>query len=248
MDRTPLPGTVSLAHIKSTCAACSLHELCLPAGLDAGETERIDHLVRQHRRLKRGGYLYRSGAKLDALFAIRSGFLKSCVIYEDGREQVTGFYMMGEIIGLEAISQERHTCDTVALEDSELCEVPFSKLEELIREIPSLQRHFHRMMSREIVRDHGLMLLLGSMRAEERLAAFLGNLAQRFAARGYSSREFHLRMTREDIGSYLGLKLETVSRVFARFQSEQLVEINNRHVRILDPVRLRALVGKFSAE
>ena len=234
----------NLSRLKSSCATCSLHVLCLPAGLDSADADRIDRVIKQRRRVKRGEYLYRSGHRLDALYAIRSGFFKSCVLYADGREQVTGFHMMGDVVGLEGISNEQHTCDAVALDDSELCDLPFSRLEELIRDIPSLQRHFHRMMSREIVHDHGQMLLLGSMRAEERLAAFLMSLSQRFAARGYSAREFHLRMTREDIGSYLGLKLETVSRIFARFQAEGLIEIHNRHVRILNHEELTRIVGK----
>lgn len=245
----PTPSRpVSLLGIKTACSTCSLHELCLPAGLDAAEIERIDAVVKVRRRVKRGQYVYRATTALESLFAIRSVFLKSCVVCEDGREQVTGFHMMGEVVGLEGISLERHTCDTVALEDSELCEIPFSRLEALTRDIPSLQRHFYRLMSREIVRDHGIMLLLGSMRAEERLAAFLINLSQRFAGRGYSSQEFYLRMTREEIGSYLGLKLETVSRVFSRFQEERLVEINNKHVRITNVERLRQLIGQPSHE
>ena len=237
---------VDLTQVRAACSTCSLHELCLPAGLDADEMERIDQLVKVRRRIKRGDYLYRTGASLESLFAVRSGFLKSCVICEDGREQVTAFHMMGEVVGLDAISQEKHTCDTVALEDSELCEIPFARLEELTRDIASLQRHFHRIMSREIVRDHNVMLLLGSMRAEERLATFLIGLSQRFASRGYSAQEFHLRMTREEIGSYLGLTLETVSRVFSRFQDEGLIEVNNRHIVIVDVDRLRALVGQHS--
>jgi CRP/FNR family transcriptional regulator len=239
---------VNLSGIKTGCSTCSLHELCLPAGLEATELERIDAVVKVRKRVKRGQYLYRATTPLESLFAVRSGFLKSCVVCEDGREQVTGFHMMGDVIGLEGISLERHTCDTIALEDSELCEIPFARLETLTRDIPSLQRHFHRLMSREIVRDHGIMLLLGSMRAEERLAAFLINLSQRFARRGYSSHEFHLRMTREEIGSYLGLKLETVSRVFSRFQEEQLVEINNKHVLIKNVERLRELIGQPTHE
>ena len=208
----------------------------------------VDQIVKKRRRIKRGEYLYRSGAELESLFAVRSGFLKSCVVYEDGREQVTGFHMMGEVVGLDAISQERHTCDTVALEDTELCEIPFACLEQLTRDIVPLQRHFHRIMSREIVRDHGVMLLLGSMRAEERVATFLINLSQRFASRGYSAQEFHLRMTREEIGSYLGLTLETISRIFSRLQEDGLIEVNNRRIRINDVSRLRTLVGQPTPE
>jgi CRP/FNR family transcriptional regulator len=174
---------------------------------------------------------------------VRSGFFKTSVLLEDGRDQVTGFYMGGELIGMDGIGTEKHTCDAVALEDSEVCVIPFARLEDLSREVYALQHHFHKVMSREIVRDHGVMMLLGSMRAEERLAAFLVNLSQRFTARGYSPSEFYLRMTREEIGSYLGLKLETVSRVFSRFQDEGLVSVQQKHIRIIEIPRLKQVMG-----
>jgi CRP/FNR family transcriptional regulator len=243
MDETRSKLSCSPVAPRSACSDCNLHALCLPAGLTPGEMQQFDLILRQRRRLKRGEYLYRAGSPLEALFSVRSGFLKSSVMHEDGREQVTGFHMMGEMVGLEGIGQAMHTCDATALEDCEICEIPFARLEELARHIPALQHHFHRMMSREIVRDHGIMLLLGSMRAEERIATFLINLSQRFAARGYSGQEFNLRMTREEIGSYLGLKLETVSRVFSRFQDEGMIGVHNKYIHIKDIVRLRALVG-----
>ncbi len=202
---------------------------------------------RRSRRLasiKKGTSIYRAGEPFDALYAVRAGFFKTTVLLEDGRDQVTGFYMGGELLGMDGIGTEKHTCDAVALEDSEVCIIPFRRLEELSREMHNLQHHFHKVMSREIVRDHGVMMLLGSMRAEERLAAFLVNLSQRFLARGYSPSEFYLRMTREEIGSYLGLKLETVSRVFSRFQDEGMLSVQQKHVRIIDIPRLRALMGQ----
>jgi len=229
--------------LKTVCSSCSLRELCLPAGLDPRELDAVDQLVNRRRPVKRGDYVYRAGTPLQSLFAIRTGFMKSCVLHEDGREQVAGFHMMGDIVGLDAISTTRHMCDTIALEDSEVCEIPFSLLEQLSRDIPSLQQHFHRIMSREIVRDYGVMLLLGSMRAEERLAAFLLNLSQRFTTRGYSALEFNLRMTREEIGSYLGLKLETISRVMSRFQEEGLIHVQNKHIKINNMDSLRKLIG-----
>lgn len=235
---------IDVNKLKTACATCSLHELCLPAGLNQHELKIFDQLFNRRRPVKRGDYLYRAGTELQSLYAVRSGFVKSCVLHEDGREQVAGFHMMGDLLGLDAISSNHHTSDTVALEDSEVCEIPFAALEKLSREIPSLQNHFHRIMSREIVRDHGVMLLLGSMRAEERLAAFLLNLSQRFAMRGYSPTEFNLRMTREEIGSYLGLKLETISRVLSRFQEEHLIEVKNKHIKINDLEQLRALIGQ----
>jgi CRP/FNR family transcriptional regulator len=161
---------------------------------------------------------------------------------EDGRDQVTGFQMTGELLGLDGISGEMHTCNAIALEDSEVCAIPFLHLEGLSRQIHTLQHHFHKVMSREIVRDHGVMMLLGTMRAEERLAAFLLNLSQRFKARGYSPAEFNLRMSRDEIGSYLGLKLETVSRAFSRFQEDGLLAVHQRKIRILNTAGLRKLM------
>ncbi|MBY0268823.1 MAG: fumarate/nitrate reduction transcriptional regulator Fnr [Burkholderiales bacterium] len=237
---------VEIDKLKTACSSCSLHELCLPAGLTPDEIKSVDQLVNRRRQVKRGEHLYRSGTPLQALYAIRTGFMKSCVLHEDGREQVAGFHMMGELMGMDAIGTNQHLCDAVALEDSDVCEIPLDDLESMSRQIPSLQQHFHRVMSREIARDYGVMLLLGSMRAEERLAAFLLNLSQRFAARGYSSTEFHLRMTREEIGSYLGLKLETVSRALSHFHAQEVIAVQNKHLRILKIDSLRELVGQHN--
>lgn len=232
----------TLQLIKTACSNCNLRELCLPLGLNASELEKLDELVAARKRLKRGEHLYRAGEPFGSIYAIRSGFFKTDVLVEDGRDQVTGFQMTGELLGLDGISSESHTCNAVALEDSEVCAIPFSNLEGLSREIHALQHHFHKVMSREIVRDHGVMMLLGMMRAEERLAAFLLNLSQRFTARGYSPAEFNLRMTREEIGSYLGLKLETVSRAFSRFQEEGLIAVQQKHIRILNIPGLQKLM------
>ncbi len=234
---------VEVDRLKTACSTCSLQELCLPAGLNEAELKTVDQLIDRRRPVKRGEYLFRAGSSLNSLYAIRSGFMKSSVLHDDGREQVAGFHMMGDLMGMDAIGTSQHLCDAVALEDSEACEIPLKDLEALSRNIPSLQQHFHRIMSREIARDYGVMLLLGSMRAEERLAAFLLNLSQRFEARGYSPLEFNLRMTREEIGSYLGLKLETVSRTLSGFQAQGLIAVQNKHLRILKIESLRELVS-----
>ena len=233
---------VTPLEIKTACSQCNLRELCLPFGLDPNEVDRLDELVGSRRKIKRQQHLYRSGDAFEAIYAIRAGSFKTDVILEDGRDQVTGFQMTGEVLGLDGISTEHHSCNAIALEDSEVCVIPFSRLEELSREVESLQHQFHKIMSREIVRDHGVMMLLGSMRAEERLAAFLLNMSQRFNARGFSSQEFNLRMTREEIGSYLGLKLETVSRAFSRFQEDGLISVQQKHVLLLDPAGLKKLI------
>lgn len=230
----------SQSALKIACSSCNLRELCLPVNLSPDEVALVENMTQQKRSYRRGEYLYRSGDKFQSLYAIRTGFFKTQVLHEDGREQVTGFQMAGEIIGLDAISTDFHTCDAIALEDSEVCEMPFNSLEELSRSIPSLQHHLHKVMSREIVRDQGIMLLLGSMRAEERLGAFLLNLSQRYAARGYSPNSFQLRMTRQEIGSYLGLKLETVSRTLSLLQQRGFINIQNKSLELLDIAGLQS--------
>jgi CRP/FNR family transcriptional regulator len=240
------PGQLSIHAIQVACSNCNLRELCMPLGLSGDELSRIDGLVATRRKVKRGANLFRNGERFTSLFAIRTGIFKTCVASEDGHDQVTGFQMAGEVLGLDGIVHERHTCDAVALEDAEVCVMPFERIEDLSREVPGLQRHVHKIMSREIVRENGVMLLLGSMRAEERLAAFLLNLVQRLHARGFSQSELVLRMTREEIGSYLGMTLETVSRTFSKFVQDGMVEVRQRHVRILDPDALRALVDARS--
>ena len=229
--------------IKVACSSCNLRELCLPMGLNAQEMGQLDTLISTRKRVKRGDALFSVGDRFTSLYAIRSGFFKTCVTTADGRDQVTGFQMAGEIIGLDGIVSDRHACDAVALEDAEVCIMPFDQVEELSRQFTPLQHHVHRIMSREIVRDHSVMLLLGSMRAEERLAAFLLNLVQRLQARGFSPSEFNLRMTREEIGSYLGMKLETVSRTFSKFVDDGIVDVKQRYVHIKDTDALRRIVN-----
>lgn len=229
--------------LKVACSSCNLRELCLPVGLDAADMQRLDSLVERRRTLRRGEALYSAGEGFSTLYAVRTGFFKTRVAAEDGRDQVTGFQMAGELLGFDGIGTERHTCDAIALEDSQVCVIPFAQLEALSRQFGDLQRQLHKVMSREIVRDHGVMLLLGSMRAEERLATFLLNLTRRLQARGFSPTALVLRMTREEIGSYLGLKLETVSRAFSKFQDDGVLEVRQRQLRVLDEAALRQLVN-----
>jgi CRP/FNR family transcriptional regulator, anaerobic regulatory protein len=246
MQHTAVPP-LKLDTFKVACSSCNLRELCLPVGLSEPDLQQLDNLVSSRRTVPRGETLFRSGDAFQSLYAVRTGFFKTCISSEDGRDQVTGFQMAGELLGLDGISSDRHACDAVALEDSQVCIIPYGQLEELSRDFTELQHQFHKIMSREIVRDHGVMLLLGSMRAEERLAAFLLNLTQRLQARGFSASSLILRMTREEIGSYLGLKLETVSRTFSKFQDEGLLDVKQRAITILDPAGLRKLVNSASS-
>jgi len=235
------PSLNTLEGLKVACSNCNLRELCMPTGFNPDEMQKLDEVVEKRRRVKQGEALFSSGESFTSLYAIRTGFFKTCVISEDGREQVTGFQMAGEIIGMDGIVSDHHNCSAVALEDAEVCVMPFSDIEDLSRQLPGLQRHVHKIMSREIVRENGVMMLLGNMRAEERLAAFLLNLVQRLHARGLSQSELVLRMTREEIGSYLGLKLETVSRAFSKFSEDGIIEVKQRYVKILAPDALKKI-------
>ena len=213
----------------------------MPISFGTDDMKRLDEVVATRHHVKQGELLFRDGEPFKSLFAIRTGFFKTSVSTPEGHEQVTGFQMAGEIIGLDGIVNDQHTCDAVALEDAEVCVMPFDRIEEISREVTALQHHVHKIMSREIVREHGVMMMLGSMRAEERLAAFLLNLTTRLHARGFSRSELVLRMTREEIGSYLGLKLETVSRVLAKLAANGLIRIDNRHVSVQRRDALAAL-------
>jgi CRP/FNR family transcriptional regulator len=232
--------------IVTLCSNCNLRDLCLPCGLAEQDMDRADELVYTRRRVKRGERLYRAGDAFSSLYSVRSGFFKTVQTVGDGRDQVIGFHMGGEIMGMDGIGSEMHDCDSISLEDSEVCVIPYARLESLTQTVHGLQRQFHKVMSREIAQERSVMLLLGTMRAEERLAAFLLNLSQRFAARGFSPSEFHMRMTREEIGSYLGLKLETVSRAFSKLHEDGLISVQQKHVRILDMAGLRAAMGQGS--
>jgi CRP/FNR family transcriptional regulator len=234
---------ININTIKEVCSNCNLRELCMPIGLNNDEMQRLDQVVAKRRRVKHGEHLFSSGDHFTSLYVIRTGFFKTCLMTENGREQVTGFQMAGEIVGLDGIVSDMHSCTAVALEDADVCVMPFETVEAMSREFPVLQRHVHKLMSKEIVRENSVMLLLGNMRAEERLAAFLINLVQRLHARGYSEKELLLRMTREEIGSYLGMKLETVSRTFSKFSDEGLIEVKQRHIKIVDLVVLKKIVN-----
>jgi CRP/FNR family transcriptional regulator len=225
------------------CSGCSLRNICLPAGLDRDELQMIDkRLVSSRRRLPRGTTLFQAGDRLDALYAVWTGFFKTSISGRDGRDQVTGFHMGGELLGLDGLETRRHQVDAVSLEDAQVCVIPFDAFSDLTGSIETLRCQAQRMASRELVRCQRQMLVLGSMHAEERLASFLLSLTERLAARGFSASAVVLRMTREEIGSFLGLTLETVSRTFSKFQSEGLLFVRARQLRVTDPVGLQAIV------
>lgn len=232
--------------LRVACADCKLRELCLTGVLTDLELAELDGLVTGRRRVARGESLFSAGEAFDALYAVRSGFFKTRTVGSDGRDQVIGFQMAGELLGLDGVAEEAHAVDAVALEDAEVCVLPYHDLERLTRESAALQRQLHKVMSREILREQGVMRMLGGMKADERVAALLVNLSRRFRARGYAPDAFRLRATREELGSYLGLTLETVSRAFSRLQEAGLIEVRGREIGLLDRNALEAMVLRAS--
>jgi len=225
------------------CSLCSFNKLCLPQGLNDNDVARLDQIIARRRRVQRDEQLYKEGQPFNSLYAVRFGHFKTVQVSQRGDQQIGGFHMAGDLLGMEAIGSGQHTVDAVALEDSEVCEIPFARLQELVMQVPVLLQQFHRTMSREIQREQSVMLFLSHMRAEQRLALFLLNLSGRYVQRGLSSTSFQLRMSREDIGGYLGLTVESVSRQLARLRADGVIALSNRDLRILDTARLEALAS-----
>lgn len=234
-------AVISINSIKAACKECSLRELCLPLGLAEPDLSALDKLIKRRRTLKKGEALYRFGDPLKSLYALKTGTVKTTGLMEDGRVQVTGFYMPGELLGIDAINTDQHPCSAEALEAAEVCEIPYQALESLAHQIPGLQHQLFRVMSREIVRDEQMLMMLGRMTAEERLAASLLNFSRRQARLGMPANEIRLTMSRQDLGDYLGLALETVSRLFSRFQEEGLISVHGRQISIVDSKRLQSI-------
>lgn len=244
----PRAQVINIASLKVACNECTLRELCLPLGLSESDMHALDGAIKSRRKLKKGDLLYRIGDPFQALFAIRSGSTKTCQIATDGSVQITGFHLAGELLGIDAISSERHPCDVIALEASEACEIPFDKLESLAIELPGLQHQLLRIMSREIHDEEAQLLMLGRMKADERLAAFLLSFSRRCQRLGQSLTDLRLPMSRQDLGDYLGLALETVSRLLSRFQEDGLIHVQGRHVRLADRNRLQQLTQQVAEE
>jgi CRP/FNR family transcriptional regulator, anaerobic regulatory protein len=245
---TPLADVArvpDVARVSTVCSTCALRTICMPCGLQPESLADIDGLVYSRRRIHRGEHLFHAGEPFKALYAFRSGFFKTYVDAPDGTTQITAFPMAGDVVGMDGIDTDQHRFNVVALDDGDVCVIPYAHLQTVAAGNPTLQRQLHKLMSREIVREQSLMMLLGSMRADARVAAFLLGLSNRFAARGYSASEFNLRMTREEIGSYLGLKLETVSRALSRFQDENLIRAHLRSITIVDAEALQRVVPAF---
>ncbi|CAM3856504.1 CRP/FNR family transcriptional regulator [Kerstersia gyiorum] len=226
------------------CSSCMLGHVCLPIGMSTHDVAKLDGLIKERLRIEKGKPLYTLNEPLTAIYSVRIGTLKTQIENAQGQFQITGFHLPGEIVGLDGMIEGHHVSTAVALEDAEVCVIRLEDMDNLARHLPSLQQQVLRLMSREISRSHQMLMALGSMRAEQRLAAFLLNLSTRLSALGYSSTEFVMRMSREEIGNYLGLALETVSRLFSRFAREELIRVNQRQVQLLDKEKLHKLIEK----
>jgi len=234
---------INFDQLKVSCANCSLRELCIPQGMSEDELKLVDAIVERKKPVHKNDYLFRAGDTNRSLYAVLSGSVKTLVDNPNGEEQIVGFHLPGELLGMDGFSGDAHTCSAVALETSSVCEFPLEKLDEVCHDVPSIQYAMRRLMGKEVTKDHAMLLLLGRMSAEEKLASFLISLSKRMAQRHWKPTEFNLTMPRQDIANYLGLAVETVSRLFAHLQDEKIIEVDRRRVNIADMDRLKAIVG-----
>lgn len=234
---------IQLAPDTHRCSTCMLNGLCLPVGMTAVDIHRFQEAVQERIRVRKGEALFHAGDAASAIYGIRVGSIKTQLEDAGGQVQVTGFLLPGEIVGLDGFLEGTHLSHAIALEDTEVCVARVDDIDRISSHVPTLQNQLRRLTSQEIRRSQQLVMSLGVLRSEQRLAAFLVNMSQRLSMLGYSSTEFVLRMSREEIGSYLGLTLETVSRLFSRFAKEGLIKIHQREVKLLDLIALRELAG-----
>ena len=239
MTTTP----IKLSALKTACQSCNLHDLCLPLGLDMGDIDKLNSIIKRSRPLQKGEHLFNGGDNFASIYAVRSGSIKTFSESAEGDEQITGLYLPGELLGLDAIHKNTHPCSAIALETTSLCEIPFGTLENLSTKIPELHHQLFRIMSKEIATDQSLLMLMAQKSAEEKLAAFLVNLSSRLKQRNFSETEFNLSMSRKDIGNYLGLTIETISRTFSRFQNDGLLSTQRKYVNIHKLNELKVLAG-----
>jgi CRP/FNR family transcriptional regulator len=234
---------IDLQKVKASCASCSLSELCLPRGMGQGALERLENIVKRSSPLQKGEVLFRAGDKFKGIYAVRSGLLKVFATADDGDEQIIGFFLPGVMLGLDAIETQVHACNAVALETSSYCAIPFLELSEICKQIPELQNQIFRIMSRELSVENQMLLTLGKKNSEEKVATFLLTISTRYHELGYSASEFNLAMSRQEIGNYLGITFETVSRVFGRLQRNGIIKVNRKAIKIIDMVALKNLVS-----
>ena len=209
--------------------------------MDLKDIDRVNDIIKRSRPIHAGEHIYRTGDGFTSIFAVRSGSIKTYLLDDDGVEQVTGFYLPGEILGFDGIGNNTHGCNVVSMETSTVCEIPFERIEELSLQIPVLQRHFFQLMSQQIESDHQMMMTLSKKNAEGRVTTLLVSLSNRFSRRNLSAKSLRLPMSRMDIGNFLGLTIETVSRTFSRLQKEGIINVDGREIHINDNEKLHSV-------
>jgi CRP/FNR family transcriptional regulator len=225
------------------CQDCGFSQLCLPFSLNNAELDQLDDIIQRKRPSHKGDHLFEAGKPLHALYAVRTGSFKTYTLTEQGEEQITGFHLPGDVIGFDAIGNQQHPSYAQALETAMVCEIPFQTLDQLLDQMPKLRQQLMRLMSQDISGDQQMMLWLNRKTAEEKLAAFLTNMAQRFGNRGFSKKEFRLTMTRGEIGNYLGLTVETISRLLGRFHKDEIIHVDGKLIVITDFAELSKIAG-----
>lgn len=219
---------------KINCFQCQLGSICLPVALQDADIIKLDNIVKRGSSLGRNDHIYQPQDDFNAVFAIKSGFVKTYRLTEDGQEQVTGFYFPGEVFGLDGISDTKHDCFAKALIATSICEIPFNQFSELTLEFPELQSHFFKLMGQKITSDQQLITLLSKKSSEQKIATFLIMISSRLANREQNSLEFKLDMSRTDIANYLGLTVETVSRTFSKLNKTAIITLDQKNVTIND--------------
>lgn len=245
---SPTANVVTLSGLKAACSTCNLHDLCLPYGMSDADVAELERIVSRTRPFSRGRTLFRADEPFRAIYVPRSGAVKTYILGADGSEQIIGFHLPGEVIGLDGMVEHRHQLTAQALELAGVCEVPFDLLEHAAARVPALQHQLMRLMSREIAGKEQQLLTLGDHSPERRLALLLLDLSHRYAQRGFSANEFNLPMSRQDIAAYLRLAAETVSRAFGKLQRDGLVDVDGRLVRITNSIALAAFSGQVSVD
>lgn len=235
---------LNFERIKVSCGQCSLSELCFPHGMKSEDMEKLDEIIEQRKPLHKNDFLYREGDASIGVYAVRSGSVKTIVESSNGDEQIVGFHLPGELLGLDGFMDGKHTCTAIALETTSVCAMPLDKLDKLCGTLPSLNHQMHRIMGKEVTEEHKMLLMLGKMSAEEKVATFMLSISRRMEERHWKATEFVLSMPRQDIANYLGLAVETVSRLFAHYQEEGVIQVDRRRISILNMERLKEIVGE----
>ena len=244
MPDTNKPQLVTFDRLKVSCGQCNLNELCFPHGMNSEDMCKLDSLVEQRKPMQKNDHLYRESDSAHAIYAVRSGSVKTLVESPNGDEQIVGFHLPGELLGLDGFMDGSHTCTAISLETTSVCAIPMAKLESLCGTIPGLQHQMWRIMGKEVTEEHKMLLMLGKMSAEEKIATFLLSISRRMGERHWKTTEFVLSMPRQDIANYLGLAVETVSRLFAQYQEAGIIKVDRRRISILLLQRLKEIVGE----